>query len=55
MIEREQIFDFLVDLNQKYDQVCSQILDKEPIPSIRESFDHVSGEKGQKSVLFFEL
>ena len=49
-MEWERIFKFLVDLPPKLDQVKVQVLDKEPLPYLREVFAYTQGEEIHQGV-----
>ena len=46
-IEREQIFEFLADLNVEFDEVRVQVLGKEDLSSINEVFSIIGVEEGR--------
>ena len=50
-VEGERIFKFLAGLNSKFDQVRSQILGIEPLPSLREAFAYVQNEESRQSAM----
>lgn len=50
-IEREQIFEFLADLNVEFDEVRVQVLGKEDLSSINEVFSIIGAEEGRRGVM----
>ena len=51
MMENKRVFKFLTRLNKELDEVCGWILNKEPLPSIREMFVEVRMEENYTSVM----
>ena len=49
--ERDRVFEFLAGLNVELDQVRIQILGKDPLPSLNETFALVRGEERRRSVM----
>ena len=50
-IERDHVYDFLVGLNPKFDQVKIQILGKEDTPSLEDTISLIRAEKSRRSVM----
>ena len=50
-IEQDRVYDFLVRLNPKFDQVRIQILSKQEVPCFNEVVTLIRGEKNRKSVI----
>ncbi|KAE8673438.1 Detected protein of unknown function [Hibiscus syriacus] len=51
MVEKERVFEFLVGLNKKLDEVKGRILGREPLPSTREVFSEVRREESRRTVM----
>lgn len=52
MVEKERVFEFLVDLNKELDEVRGRILRREPLPSTIEVFSEVRREESRRTVMF---
>nr|KYP52256.1 hypothetical protein KK1_025860 [Cajanus cajan] len=50
-IEQDQVYDFLVGLNQEYDQVRIQILGKEKVPGLNEVVAIIWSEESRRSLM----
>lgn len=48
--EREWIFQFLLNLNPRFDQACGQMLGKDLFPNIDEAFAHIRGKRSRKEL-----
>ena len=49
-LEKENVYQFLMGLNDQYGIIRSQILNMEPFPSINKVYDFVSKEENQQSI-----
>ena len=50
-IERDRVYDFLIELNLKFDQVGIQILGKQEVSCFNEVVALIRGEESQKNVM----
>ncbi|XP_047179225.1 uncharacterized protein LOC124846055 [Vigna umbellata] len=50
-IEQDRVYDFLVGLNQEYDQVRIQILGKEKVPELNEVMAIIRSEESRRSLM----
>ena len=50
-MENERVFEFLVGLNRKLDDLRSRVLSHRPLPSIREVFSKVRREESRRRVI----
>ena len=50
-IERDRVYDFLIELNLKFDQVGIQILGKQEVSCFNEVVALIRGEESQRSVM----
>jgi len=51
LVEDGQIYEFLVGLNSKYDQVRVKILRNEPLPSLQEMFVYIHYEESRRGAM----
>jgi len=50
-IKQDRVYDFLVDLNQEYDQVRIQILGREKVPRLNEVMEIIWSEENRRSLM----
>jgi hypothetical protein len=48
LVEKERIYDFLAGLNVEYDQIRVQVLGKEALPFLRQTYSYVPQEESRK-------
>ncbi|TYH92995.1 hypothetical protein ES332_A13G223200v1 [Gossypium tomentosum] len=53
MVEKEYAFDFLAELNTKYDQIRVQVLGKTPFPSLYMSYSYVQQKESCRGVMLY--
>ncbi|RVX12561.1 hypothetical protein CK203_011644 [Vitis vinifera] len=53
-MENERVFEFLVGLNCELDDIRSRVLNRRPLPSIREVFSEVQQEESRRRVMLRE-
>ncbi|TYJ02255.1 hypothetical protein E1A91_A13G215100v1 [Gossypium mustelinum] len=53
MAEKEYAFDFLAELNTKYDQIRVQVLGKTPFPSLYMSYSYVQQKESCRGVMLY--
>jgi hypothetical protein len=53
LVEKERIYDFLIGLNIEYDQIRVQVLGKEPLPSLRQTYSYVQQEDSRRSAMIY--
>ncbi|KAK6921131.1 Retrotransposon Copia-like, N-terminal [Dillenia turbinata] len=51
LVENERIYDFLAGLNMEYDQIWVQVLGKDPLPSLRQTYSYVQQEESKRSAM----
>ncbi|KAK6932088.1 Retrotransposon Copia-like, N-terminal [Dillenia turbinata] len=51
LVEKERIYDFLAGLNMEYDQIWVQVLGKDPLPSLRQTYSYVQQEESRRSAM----
>ncbi|GAV78794.1 UBN2_3 domain-containing protein [Cephalotus follicularis] len=51
IIEKDRVYDFLADLNPKFDKVRIRILGKEEIPSLKETISLIRAEESRRGIM----
>lgn len=49
-MEQDRVLQFLMGLNQEYDQLCDRVEAKEPFLDLEETFLYVRGEESSKEL-----
>ncbi len=55
LVEQEQIYDFLVGLNVKYDQIRVQVLGKDHLSTLRRTYSYVQQEESRRSAMIHSM
>ncbi|GAV69507.1 hypothetical protein CFOL_v3_13008 [Cephalotus follicularis] len=50
-VDKERVFDFLAGLTIEYDQTRSQILGRDPFPSLRQAYAYVQKDESRQSAM----
>lgn len=55
LIEKEHVYDFLVGLNDVFNQIRIQVLRRDPFPSLRQKYSYVQQEESRRSAMLLTI